>query len=107
MIDLDTTPARYRGTIEVYIDNDLWLDGNGKLVESPEWRWRCKSNNHTILASGQGYSRRAGALNAIDAMFSRYEGRKPRGERLHLDLAAPWRLVIHDRHGNTTTGAVY
>ncbi|QGJ87603.1 hypothetical protein SEA_FAITH5X5_49 [Gordonia phage Faith5x5] len=109
MIDYDSTPARYRGTIEVYIDNDLWIDGNGKLVEAPEWRWRCKSRNGQILGHGEGYRRKAGALNAIDAMFgSRLSpagiyDRDPR----RMKAVVPWRLVIHDRHGNTTTGAVY
>ncbi|UUG69916.1 hypothetical protein SEA_MORKIE_55 [Gordonia phage Morkie] len=101
-------PGRYRGTIEVYIDNDLWIDGNGKLVEAPEWRWRCKSRNGQILGHGEGYRRKDGALNAIDAMF----GSRIAAEILwdyHIEEAVelPWRLVIHDRHGNTTTGAVY
>lgn len=101
MIVFDSSPSRYRGTIEVYADK---IYSRGVAFDT-EWRWRCKSNNHTILASGQGYSRRAGALNAINAMFgakfwAAYDGADAR-------YALPWRLVIVDRHHDTTTGAVY
>ncbi len=68
MIDYDSTPARYRGTIEVYFTptDDPWPPGQPLLGD---WRWQCVSNNHTIRGSGQGYNRKAGALNAVDAMF--------------------------------------
>lgn len=100
-------PERFRGTIEVYeagYDVPGDLDDDSVVIQEFEWRWRCKSNNHTILASGQGYNRKAGALNAIDAQYSaRWVGKAfPR------DLVVPWRLVMRDRHGDiTTTGAVY
>ncbi|QYC53738.1 hypothetical protein SEA_LEROY_72 [Gordonia phage Leroy] len=108
-------PGRYCGTIEVYVDNDLWMDSDGKLVEAPEWRWRCKANNNAIVASGQGYNRKAGALNAIDAQYSTRLTDRARSMRLTWtsltslrDLVVPWRLLIRDRHGDiTTTGAVY
>ena len=113
MIDYDSTPARYRGTIEVYAEEfEVLVNGSRAGEIDVEWRWRCKSNNHTILSSGQGYNRKGGALNAIDAMFgSRLT------DRASLNLTAlgikvrtrvvPWRLVIVDRHHDTTTGAVY
>ncbi|OCH80339.1 YegP family protein [Gordonia sp. UCD-TK1] len=102
MIDLDSTPARYRGTIEVY--TGVCVCG----CNEPEWRWRCKSNNHTILGHGEGYRRKAGALNAIDAQYSVVlsEAGMYTGHRL-LPLVVPWMLVIVDRHHDTTTGAVY
>ncbi|QMU19322.1 YegP family protein [Gordonia rubripertincta] len=110
-------PAEYRGTIEVYEDVKS-KPGPGRGISSvAEWRWRCKSRNNTILASGEGYKRRAGALNAIDAQYAV----KLTGNGLELDastgvfnlpgpktLVVPWRLVIHDRHGNIERiGAVY
>ena len=105
MIDYDSTPARYRGTIEVYDVRGLGWPYDS---ETPEWRWRCKSNNHTILGHGEGYRRKAGALNAIDAQYSVVlsEAGMYTGHRL-LPLVVPWRLVIVDRHHDTTTGAVY
>ncbi|OHV62615.1 hypothetical protein LCM4577_14010 [Mesorhizobium sp. LCM 4577] len=30
-----------------------------------EWRWRFKSNNHEIIASGESYWNKADCLNAI------------------------------------------
>ncbi|MGW8936013.1 YegP family protein [Gordonia terrae] len=104
MIDLDSTPARYRGTIEVYEASKPAVDWPHQ--GSPEWRWRCKSRNGQILASGEGYRRKAGALNAIDAMFGAkfwaiYDDEDPQS------FVVPWRLVIVDRHYDTTTGAVY
>ncbi|UYL87905.1 hypothetical protein SEA_MALISHA_76 [Gordonia phage Malisha] len=117
MIDLDSTPARYRGTIEVYEVSKPAVDWPHR--GSPEWRWRCKSNNHTILGHGEGYRRKAGALNAIDAMFGAklavvdgtltfVGGAYFIEAETELPVAViPWRLVIVDRHGNTTTGAVY
>ncbi|AXH49031.1 hypothetical protein SEA_HORUS_74 [Gordonia phage Horus] len=101
-------PGRYRGTIEVYVDNDLWMDSDGKLVEAPEWRWRCKANNNAIVASGQGYNRKAGALNAIDAQYSVKLTDEAAWSPGAQALVVPWRLVVRDRHGDiTTTGAVY
>ena len=101
MIDYDTTPARYRGTIEVYAEANAW-------DTTTEWRWRCKSRNGQPLAEGKGYRRKAGALNAIDAQYSVVlsEAGMYTGHRL-LPLVVPWRLVIVDRHHDTTTGAVY
>ncbi|UXE05025.1 hypothetical protein SEA_LTON_52 [Gordonia phage Lton] len=106
-------PERYRGTIEVYVASkpDVEWPHRGE----PEWRWRCKSNNHTILASGQGYNRKAGALNAIDAQYSTRLTDRAQATLLWdsvpmmlRDLVVPWRLLIRDRHGDiTTTGAVY
>lgn len=111
MIDYDSTPSRYRGTIEVYVgDHD-------NLTWDVEWRWRCKSRNGQILGHGEGYRRKAGALNAIDAMFAsrfldangvKFTAVAAMSRTGASDLAIlPWRLVIVDRHGNTTTGAVY
>ncbi|AMS03296.1 hypothetical protein BJD62_gp53 [Gordonia phage Lucky10] len=60
-------PERYRGTIEVYATKvETGPDYSDFVIE---WRWRCKSRNGQILAQGEGYRRRAGALNAIDAQF--------------------------------------
>ena len=112
MIDLDSTPARYRGTIEVYDVRGLGWPYDS---ETPEWRWRCKSRNGQILGHGEGYRRKAGALNAIDAMFGnrltvaaavRLAGND--GHSMWVpDLVVPWRLVIVDRHGTESVGAVY
>ncbi|UAW08320.1 hypothetical protein SEA_WHITNEY_73 [Gordonia phage Whitney] len=100
------SPERYRGTIEVYEDT---LPSDDDSV-AYEWRWRCKANNHTIVASGQGYNRKAGALNAIDAQYSARlapAGIHDNDER-RIKAVVPWRLVVRDRHGDiTTTGAVY
>jgi hypothetical protein len=116
VIDFDSSPSRYRGTIEVYATptDDPWPPGQPLLVE---WRWRCKSRNGQILGHSEGYRRKAGALNAIDAMFghrfpvgfSEWLNDAAEDSSLSLEemFALPWRLVIHDRHGNTTTGAVY
>lgn len=103
-------PAEYRGTIEVYEDVKS-KPGPGRGISSvTEWRWRCKSRNNTILASGQGYKRRAGALNAIDAQYAAKltpAGIADTDER-RTRAVVPWRLVIRDRHGNTECiGAVY
>lgn len=105
MIDLDSTPARYRGTIEVYDVRGLGWPYDS---ETPEWRWRCKSRNGQILGHGEGYRRKAGALNAIDAQYSVVlsEAGMYTGHRL-LPLVVPWRLVIVDRHGVKSNGAVY
>ncbi|WVX88131.1 hypothetical protein SEA_LITNINMCQUEEN_75 [Gordonia phage LitninMcQueen] len=94
-------PERYRGTIEVW---EVVTDTD--VEYGRQWYWHCKSNNHAILAQGEGYRRRSGALNAIDAQYS---------ARLQdglledvMQLVVPWRLVVRDRHGDiTTTGAVY
>ena len=99
MIDYDSTPARYRGTIEVYVGQQIVRPEGGWEIE---WRWRCKSRNGQILGHGEGYRRKAGALNAIDAMF----GSRPFYEYNDCHVV-PWRLVIVDRHHDTTTGAVY
>ncbi|WVX88620.1 hypothetical protein SEA_CHEESETOUCH_77 [Gordonia phage CheeseTouch] len=109
-------PERYRGTIEVYVASkpDVEWPHRGE----PEWRWRCRSRNNSILASGQGYNRKAGALNAIDAQYSgrfvdevgnTFAGSAALGRTAANDLEIlPWRLVVRDRHGDiTTTGAVY
>ncbi|MDT0223494.1 YegP family protein [Gordonia sp. AC31] len=111
MIDLNSTPARYRGTIEVY---DVRSLGWPYDPETPEWRWRCKSRNGQILASGEKYRRKGGALNAIDATFgSKLTGhgidwdRMTAGPPPRRQFVVPWRLVIVDRHHDTTTGAVY
>ena len=105
MIDFDSTPARYRGTIEVYDVRGLGWPYDS---ETPEWRWRCKSRNGQILGHGEGYRRKAGALNAIDAQYSVVlsEAGMYTGHRL-LPLVVPWRLVIVDRHGVKSNGAVY
>lgn len=94
-------PERYRGTIEVYAESNRWHTGF-------EWRWRCRSNNHTIVASGQGYNRKAGVLNAIDAQYSARLTDEAAWSPGAQALVVPWRLVVRDRHGDiTTTGAVY
>lgn len=103
MIDYDSTPARYRGTIEVYDVRGLGWPYDS---ETPEWRWRCKSNNGQILGHGEGYRRKAGALNAIDAQYAVVTVNHAAWLNL-TDLVVPWRLVIVDRHHDTTTGAVY
>ncbi|SDT85701.1 YegP family protein [Gordonia westfalica] len=41
-----------------------------RVARHPEWRWRCKSRNGQILAQGEGYRRRSGALNAIDTQYA-------------------------------------
>ncbi|QDH92338.1 hypothetical protein SEA_SPOOKY_72 [Gordonia phage Spooky] len=108
MIDLDSTPSRYRGTIEVYATVDCWevardVSPDG-LCFRDEWRWRCKSRNGQILGHGEGYRRKAGALNAIDAQYAV----KFASDAVGHVLVVPWRLVIHDRHGNIERiGAVY
>ncbi|OCH81788.1 YegP family protein [Gordonia sp. UCD-TK1] len=107
MIDLDSTPARYRGTIEVYDVRGLGWPYDS---ETPEWRWRCKSNNGQVLGHGEGYRRKAGALNAIDAMFgAKLEEAADSADWAYYvdELVVPWRLKIVDRHHDTTTGAVY
>ena len=100
-------PARYRGTIEVYISPPPWPYDS----EAPEWYWRCRSNNNQKLGYGEGYKRRAGALNAIDAQYAvRLIDPEENGIYIHeiRDLVVPWRLVIHDRHGTVDRiGAVY
>ena len=105
MIDLDSTPSRYRGTIEVYVGQQIVRPEGGWEIE---WRWRCKSRNGQILGHGEGYRRKAGALNAINTQYSVIlsEAGMYTGHRL-LPLVVPWRLVIVDRHHDTTTGAVY
>ncbi|GAA13870.1 hypothetical protein [Gordonia alkanivorans] len=58
-----------------------------------------------MAGSGGGYKRRAGALNAIDAQ---YAARTLPNVRHPREIVVPWRLVIHDRHGNVERiGAVY
>ena len=104
MIDLDSTPARYRGTIEVYEVSKPAVDWPHR--GSPEWRWRCKSRNGQILGHGEGYRRKAGALNAIDAQYAVVTVNHAAWLKL-TDIVVPWRLVIVDRHHDTTTGAVY
>ncbi|WP_082607813.1 DUF1508 domain-containing protein [Acidovorax sp. Root219] len=37
---------------------------------SGEWRWRLKSANHEIIASGEGYKNKADALHCIDLIKS-------------------------------------
>ncbi|QFP96668.1 hypothetical protein PP512_gp53 [Gordonia phage Denise] len=112
MIVFEGRPAQYRGTIEVYAEvrvvYDLRPDAE---VTKVEWRWRCRSRNNSILASGEGYRRRAGALNAIDAQYAvRFEDDSA-GQRWSAAASRrllPWRLVIRDRHGDIDKiGAVY
>ncbi|QOC56006.1 hypothetical protein SEA_CLOWN_8 [Gordonia phage Clown] len=117
MIDHEK-PAEYRGTIEVYEDVKS-KPGPGRGISSvAEWRWQCKSRNNTILASGGGYKRLAGALNAIDAQYAARLSPagaarlSPAGiadfDSRKMKAVVPWRLVIHDRHGNIERiGAVY
>ncbi|QHB37278.1 hypothetical protein SEA_GUDMIT_49 [Gordonia phage Gudmit] len=98
--------AEYRGTIEVYR-----VEFSRPFAEPIfEWYWRCKSRNSQILASGEGYKRRAGALNAINAQYAvRLIGADRATDVLGIRAAVlPWRLVIHDRHGTIERiGAVY
>lgn len=110
MIDYDNPPimaADYRGTIEVYLSVPYEQAG-GTFTEA-EWYWRCKSRNGQVLASGEGYKRRAGALNAIDTQYGvRFTtGIALRPGDARLELFVPWRVVIHDRNGDTTIGALY
>ncbi|WNM74475.1 hypothetical protein SEA_BEARBQ_73 [Gordonia phage BearBQ] len=107
MIDYERRPAQYRGTIEVYPAERPynWQYGDPEI---PEWRWRCKSRNGQILAQGEGYRRRSGALNAIDAQYSARLTDEAAWSPGAQALVVPWRLVVRDRHGAiTTTGAVY
>ncbi|SDT83687.1 YegP family protein [Gordonia westfalica] len=108
--------SEYRGTIEVYEDEILQVDLDAKSVVArhPEWRWRCKSRNGQILAQGEGYRRRSGALNAIDTQYAarlkvggiNYDV-VPRGQERQM-LVCPWRVVILDRHGDIDKiGALY
>ncbi|EAS0269336.1 DUF1508 domain-containing protein [Salmonella enterica] len=71
-----------------------------------EWRWRCKSRNGQILGHGEGYRRKAGALNAVDAQYAVVTVNHAAWLKL-TDIVVPWRLVIVDRNHDTTTGAVY
>ena len=119
MIDFDNPPTRvadYRGTIEVYTVDLGYFDSASDWVPAIEWYWRCKSRNGQILASGEGYKRRAGALNAIDTQYGlRLATTDGLTDEL-LDssgniaryLVVPWRVVIHDRNGDIERiGAVY
>jgi uncharacterized protein len=38
-----------------------------------QWRWRYKSNNHEIIASGESYYNKADCLNAIGLMKGSYD----------------------------------
>ncbi|WKW86355.1 hypothetical protein SEA_BUDSKI_78 [Gordonia phage Budski] len=113
MIVFEGRPAQYRGTIEVYAQelNDIIAVGDDEVEWTPEWRWRCKSRNGQILAQGEGYNRKAGALNAIKRLFSWAPSAEMPGIDAGIDIrdyVTPWRLVVRDRHGDiTTTGAVY
>ncbi|QDF18006.1 hypothetical protein SEA_CLARK_57 [Gordonia phage Clark] len=105
-------PAEYRGTIEVYADEVADLNYEDEFVAVTEWRWQCKSRNGNLLGRGKGYKRRAGALNAVDAQYSVQLAEKVNTDfytpELIRRLVVPWRLVIHDRHGNIERiGAVY
>lgn len=90
-------PAEYRGTIEVFAEDEYTGAPTDPVVK---WYWRCKSRNGANLGGGGGYKRRAGALNAIDAQYRirRIPGIQP--PTSPRNLVVPWRLVIHDRHGN-------
>ncbi|AYD83935.1 hypothetical protein SEA_GETALONG_75 [Gordonia phage Getalong] len=72
MIVFEGRPAQYRGTIEVYAEQAVAADQQPTFYPpayETEWRWRCRSRNGQILAQGEGYRRRSGALNAIDAQY--------------------------------------
>lgn len=113
-------PERYRGTIEVWPVDRLSDPEDFSSDVVTQWFWHCKSNNHTIVGHGEGYNRKAGALNAIDAQYSA-KLRVVDGTLTFIGTAdfieastdlsvavTPWRLLIRDRHGDiTTTGAVY
>ncbi|AZS12345.1 hypothetical protein SEA_KENNA_69 [Gordonia phage Kenna] len=121
MIVFEGRPAQYRGTIEVYAEQAVAADQQPTFYPpayETEWRWRCRSRNGQILAQGEGYNRKSGALNAIDAQYSgrfvdevgnTFAGSAALGRTAANDLEIlPWRLVVRDRHGDiTTTGAVY
>jgi uncharacterized protein YegP (UPF0339 family) len=114
VIDFDDPPTMardYRGAIEVY---PIMM---GVLNPTVEWRWRCRSKNNQIIGSGEGYTRKAGALNAVEAQYSA----NLTGNGLELDastgalqlptvmtLVVPWRLVIFNRDGQVAKiGALY
>lgn len=95
-------PEKFRGTIEVFAEDEYTGAPTDPVVK---WYWRCKSRNGANLGGGGGYKRRAGALNAIDAQ---YAARTLPNVRHPREIVVPWRLVIHDRHGNVERiGAVY
>lgn len=119
MIDFDNPPTRvsdYRGTIEVHTVDLGDFDSAMDWVPALEWYWRCKAKNGQILASGEGYRRRAGALNAINAQYALALATTRGLTDDVLDssgsiaqyLVIPWRVVIHDRDGNIDKiGALY
>lgn len=41
----------------------IWKD-----EKNSQWYWHAKSNNHEIIASGEGYTQQAGALHAVSLM---------------------------------------
>ena len=100
-------PAEYRGTIEVFAEDEYTGAPTDPVVK---WYWRCKSRNGANLGGGGGYKRLAGALNAIDAQYAAKltpAGIADTDER-RTRAVVPWRLVIRDRHGNIECiGAVY
>lgn len=57
---------------EIYrVAGPAGMAGGGLLgAANPDWRWRLKSANHKIIASGQGYSNKADCLHAIELMKS-------------------------------------
>jgi uncharacterized protein YegP (UPF0339 family) len=76
MITRGEPTGRTRGTLKVYLDSG-----------DAEWRWQFKAVNGNILADGgEGYSRRARAVHAADAVI----GGRP-------DF--PVRLVVCGRKG--------
>ncbi len=43
---------------------------SGATILTQEWRWRLKSANHEIIASGQGYSSKQACLDGISLVKS-------------------------------------
>ncbi|QXN73226.1 hypothetical protein SEA_HANS_9 [Gordonia phage Hans] len=113
-----------RGTIEVYPSSYFDRD-RGHIVR--EWRFRTKSKNGTIVGNGEGYNRRAGALNAVQAQYSLRlstthttevgevftQAALDQPEPLETLFVLPWRLVVFRRVETGTgqeldyVGAVY
>jgi uncharacterized protein YegP (UPF0339 family) len=93
VIDFDNPPTMardYRGTIEVY-PHTVYARVTHR--ESTEWRWRCRSKNNQIIGSGEGYTRKSGALNAVEAQYAvRLTGTVT--TRALRSAVVPWRLVI-------------
>jgi uncharacterized protein YegP (UPF0339 family) len=113
MIDFDNPPTMardYRGTIEVYPQETVQAEWSEVEVASQtEWRWRCRSKNSQIIGRGEGYTRKVGALNAVEVQYgSRLTDYAQRCLHGITRSVVPWRLVIFDRDSQAAKiGALY